>query len=87
MASHTIHAITCLIRALNPAGFPNTTRSDRHDLTHLPWDHEPNLSIKSTQIPTYNAKRQDFRHLRCDHEPHSRIKSTRTPKYNAKRTL
>ncbi|KAF7808098.1 uncharacterized protein G2W53_040259 [Senna tora] len=60
------------IRAINPLGFANTTRSDRsfdiqsrfaiqnvyrHDLTDLPYDHEPGLSMKSTRIPKYNAKR------------------------------
>ncbi|KAF7844454.1 uncharacterized protein G2W53_001359 [Senna tora] len=29
----------------------------RHDLTHLPYDHKPNSSIRSTRIPKYNAKR------------------------------
>ncbi|KAF7832017.1 uncharacterized protein G2W53_014350 [Senna tora] len=53
----TFHAITSPIRALNPLGFQNTTRSDRHDLTHLPFDRESRSSIKSTRIPKYNAKR------------------------------
>ncbi|KAF7842083.1 uncharacterized protein G2W53_004381 [Senna tora] len=26
-------------------------------MTHLPRDHEPHSSIKSTRIPKYNAKR------------------------------
>ncbi|KAF7807546.1 uncharacterized protein G2W53_039707 [Senna tora] len=113
----TFHVITIPIRELNQLGFPNTTRSDRHDLTHLPCDHEPHLSIKYTRIPKYNAKRafrltcaitrlnlyflcsfeiqprfsihnvfgHNFTHLPSDHEPHSSIKSTRIPKYNAKR--
>ncbi|KAF7807371.1 uncharacterized protein G2W53_039532 [Senna tora] len=68
----------------------------RHDLTHLPRDHEPHSSIKSTQIPKYNAKRSvlltcatirhDMTHLECDHEPNLRIKFTRISKYNAKRS-
>ncbi|KAF7821393.1 uncharacterized protein G2W53_026848 [Senna tora] len=29
----------------------------RHDLTHLPSDHEPHSSIKSTQIRKYNSNR------------------------------
>ncbi|KAF7839151.1 uncharacterized protein G2W53_007633 [Senna tora] len=29
MTSHSFHAITLPIRALNPLGFPNTTGSDR----------------------------------------------------------
>ncbi|KAF7821587.1 hypothetical protein G2W53_027042 [Senna tora] len=58
----------------------------RQDLTHLPCDHEHNLSIKSTRIPKYNAKRSDLTHLSCDHNPHSSIKSTRIPKYNGKRS-
>ncbi|KAF7807562.1 uncharacterized protein G2W53_039723 [Senna tora] len=45
------------IRALNPLGFPNTTQSDRHDLTHIPCDHKPHSSNKSARIPTHNAKR------------------------------
>ncbi|KAF7808149.1 uncharacterized protein G2W53_040310 [Senna tora] len=45
------------IRPLNPHGLPNTTRSDRHDLIHLASDDETHSSIKSTQIPKYNAKR------------------------------
>ncbi|KAF7812439.1 uncharacterized protein G2W53_033415 [Senna tora] len=31
MTSCTSHAIKSPIRALNPLGFPNTTRSDRFD--------------------------------------------------------
>ncbi|KAF7841523.1 uncharacterized protein G2W53_003821 [Senna tora] len=31
MTSHSFHAITTPIRALNPLGFANTTRSDRFD--------------------------------------------------------
>ncbi|KAF7808122.1 uncharacterized protein G2W53_040283 [Senna tora] len=31
MTWQTFHAITSLIRALKPLGFPNTTRSDRFD--------------------------------------------------------
>ncbi|KAF7808148.1 uncharacterized protein G2W53_040309 [Senna tora] len=117
MTWRTFHAITSPIRALSLLGFPNTTQSNRRDLTHLPCDHEPHLSIKSTRIPKYNAKRafqltcatarlnlyflcsfeiqsrfsihnvfgHDFTHLPSDHEPHSSIKSTRIPKYNAKR--
>ncbi|KAF7807353.1 uncharacterized protein G2W53_039514 [Senna tora] len=88
----TFHAITSLIRALKPLGFPNTTRSDRHDLTNLPSDHEPHSSFKSTQIPKYNAMQsnvfiQDLKHLSCEHEPHPRNKTTRIPKYNAKRSI
>ncbi|KAF7807354.1 uncharacterized protein G2W53_039515 [Senna tora] len=45
------------IRALNPLGFRNTTRSDRHVLTHLPSDHEPHSRRKATRIPKYNAER------------------------------
>ncbi|KAF7832171.1 uncharacterized protein G2W53_014504 [Senna tora] len=29
----------------------------RHEFTNLPRDHESRSSIKSTQIPKYNAKR------------------------------
>ncbi|KAF7832923.1 uncharacterized protein G2W53_015256 [Senna tora] len=29
----------------------------RHDFTHLPCDHKPHSSIKSTHITTYNAER------------------------------
>ncbi|KAF7821436.1 uncharacterized protein G2W53_026891 [Senna tora] len=50
----------------------------RHDLTHLPDDHEPHSSIKSTRTPKYNAKLS---------EPHSSIKSTRILKYNVKRSV
>ncbi|KAF7821394.1 uncharacterized protein G2W53_026849 [Senna tora] len=85
MTCLTFHAITSPIRALNPLGFQNTTRSDRPELTYLPCDDEPCLSIKSTLIHKYNAKRwQDLTHLPYDHEPHSRITSTRIPIYNAK---
>ncbi|KAF7808163.1 uncharacterized protein G2W53_040324 [Senna tora] len=45
------------IRVINPLGFANTTRSDRHDLTYLPCDHEPHWRNKSTRIPKYKAKR------------------------------
>ncbi|KAF7821392.1 uncharacterized protein G2W53_026847 [Senna tora] len=57
MTWHTFLAITSPIRALKPLGFPNPTRSDLHDLPHLPWDHEPHSSFKSTRIPKYKAKR------------------------------
>ncbi|KAF7808166.1 uncharacterized protein G2W53_040327 [Senna tora] len=57
MTWHTFHAITSPIRALNPLGFLNTTRSDRHVLTHPPSDHEPHSSRKATRIPKYNAER------------------------------
>ncbi|KAF7842066.1 uncharacterized protein G2W53_004364 [Senna tora] len=29
----------------------------RHDLTHLPYGHEPHSSTISTRIPNYNLKR------------------------------
>ncbi|KAF7807351.1 uncharacterized protein G2W53_039512 [Senna tora] len=76
MTRHTFHAITSPIRASKPLRFPNTTRSDRHDLKHLPSSHEPHSSVKSTRIPKYNVKRS---------EPYPNIKSTRIPIYNAKR--
>ncbi|KAF7842018.1 uncharacterized protein G2W53_004316 [Senna tora] len=47
-------------------------------MTHLPCDNEPHSSIKSTQIPKYNANRL---------EPHWSINSTRIRKYNAKRSV
>ncbi|KAF7802305.1 uncharacterized protein G2W53_041416 [Senna tora] len=88
MTLTAFHVITCPIRALNPLRFLNPTRTGRHDLTHLPCDNEPRLSIKSIQIPKYNAKRSlqsrfsiqngfrhDLKHLPCDHEPHSSIKN------------
>ncbi|KAF7808147.1 uncharacterized protein G2W53_040308 [Senna tora] len=72
----------------------------RHDLKHLPSNHEPHSSVKSTRIPKYNVKwsiqsrfsihnvfRHDLTHLPCDHEPLSSIKSTRVPKYNTKRSV
>ncbi|KAF7808094.1 uncharacterized protein G2W53_040255 [Senna tora] len=52
----SFHAIMSPIRAINPIGYPNTRRSDRHDLTDLPCNHETHSSIKSTRIPKYNAK-------------------------------
>ncbi|KAF7844349.1 uncharacterized protein G2W53_001254 [Senna tora] len=57
MAIHTFHAITSSVGALNPLEFPNTTRRDRHDFTHIPYDHEPYSSIKSTRIRKYNPER------------------------------
>ncbi|KAF7831953.1 uncharacterized protein G2W53_014286 [Senna tora] len=88
------------IRALNTLGFENATRSDRHDFTHLPCDHDSHSNIKSTRIPKYNAKRSiqsrfsvqnvfrnDMTHLPWDHKSLSSIKSTRIPKYNAKQSV
>ncbi|KAF7832922.1 uncharacterized protein G2W53_015255 [Senna tora] len=57
MTGHTFHAITSLVPAINPLGFPNTMRSDRDDLKILPRDHELHSSTKSTRIPKCNAKR------------------------------
>ncbi|KAF7812440.1 uncharacterized protein G2W53_033416 [Senna tora] len=66
MTSHTFHGIKSPIRAINLLEFPNTTRSDRFDslvqqhvgldFTHLPYDHELHLRIKSKRIPKNNAK-------------------------------
>ncbi|KAF7839128.1 uncharacterized protein G2W53_007610 [Senna tora] len=78
MASHSVHMITSPIGALNADGFPNTTRSERHDLTYLPCYHESDSGIKSTRIAKYNAKQS---------ESHLSIKSTRIPKYNVKRSM
>ncbi|KAF7812583.1 uncharacterized protein G2W53_033559 [Senna tora] len=57
MTYHTFHSIASPIHALDPLGYRNTTGSNRHDLTHLPCDHESHSSIRSTQIPKYKAKR------------------------------
>ncbi|KAF7808168.1 uncharacterized protein G2W53_040329 [Senna tora] len=88
----SFHAITSPIRAINPIGYPNTTRSDRDDLKHLTCDEVSQSSIKSARIPKYSVKRlnvfiQDLKHLSCEHEPHPSNKIARTPKYNAKRSV
>ncbi|KAF7832155.1 uncharacterized protein G2W53_014488 [Senna tora] len=56
--------------------------------------HESHSSIKSTQIPKYNAKRsfkmcvrRDFTHLRRDHESLSSIKSNLILKPHAKQSV
>ncbi|KAF7808078.1 uncharacterized protein G2W53_040239 [Senna tora] len=79
---HTFHAITSPIRALNPLGFQNTTRSTGMNLHTFHEIKSTNSSIKSTQIPKYNPK-----HIPCGHKPHSSTKSTRIPKYNVKRSI
>ncbi|KAF7808146.1 uncharacterized protein G2W53_040307 [Senna tora] len=53
----TFHVITSPIRAIKLLGFPNTTRSDRHDFAYLPYDQEPHTNIKSTRILKYTVKR------------------------------
>ncbi|KAF7808086.1 uncharacterized protein G2W53_040247 [Senna tora] len=57
MTCYTFLAIKSPVLTLNLLGFPNTIGIDWHDLTHLPYDHEPHTNIKSTRILKYTAKR------------------------------
>ncbi|KAF7832099.1 uncharacterized protein G2W53_014432 [Senna tora] len=57
MTSHTFQAFTSPIGPSTPFRFSNTSRSDRHQFTQLPYDHESHSTIKSTRLPKYNAKR------------------------------
>ncbi|KAF7832160.1 uncharacterized protein G2W53_014493 [Senna tora] len=89
MTLHTFHEIMCPIRALNPIGFQNTTRSV--GLTHLCNNTFVLYFLKSFEIQSrfsiQNVFRQDFTDLPFHHKSHSSIKSTRIPDYKAKRSV